>query len=185
MPPPRSLVIIEMEYKNRKYPRLKQYNYSLPGYYYVTIHNERTAPLLSKVESGDSRYQATVRLTRAGIIAMEQMMLLEQRYPYVRIDKYVIMPTHVHVIIRLLDGAMPRTEIVGAYKSFVTRGINAVRNMPGQRQFQRSFYETVIRSEVAYQSCWRYIDSNPEKWGIQEECEWDFRIVDEDEQKIL
>lgn len=113
---------------------------------------------------------------------MEHLLLLEQRYPYVKIDKYVFMPTHVHVIIRLYDGAIPRpglNDIVGAYKSLATRAINIVRNTPGQSQFQRSFYETVIRSENAYQSCWRYIDENPEKWGMQEDVEWDFRLVDE------
>ena len=117
-------------------------------------------------------------MTRIGVIATEQLLLLEQRFPYVKIDKYVIMPTHVHAIIRLYDGVLPRpglTDIVGAYKSLATRTINRVQNTPGQKQFQRSFYETVIRSEAAYQSCWQYIDGNPGKWGMQEEIEWDFR----------
>ena len=95
-----------------------------------------------------------------------------------KIDKYVIMPTHIHVIIRLLDGVMPRkglTEIVGAYKSLTTRAINMMRNTPGEKQFQRSFYETVIRNEVAYKSCWKYIDENPDQWGLQKEKEWEFR----------
>ena len=106
---------------------------------------------------------------------MEQLLLLEQRYPYVKIDKYVIMPTHIHVIIRLYDGAMPRqglTEIVGAYKSLTTRAINMIRNTPGEKQFQRSFYETVIRQETAYRSCWKYIDENPDRWGLEKEKEW-------------
>ena len=167
-----------MEQKNRKYPRLKENNYSLPGYYYVTIHNAHNASLLSMIESGDDDCETVVKLTRIGMIAAEQLMLLEQRYPYVKIDKHVIMPTHIHAIIRLYDGVLPRpglTDIVGAYKSLVTRTINMMGNTPGQKQFQRSFYETVIRNEAAYQSCWRYIDGNPGKWGLQEKREWDFR----------
>lgn len=177
-----------MEHKHRKYPRLKEYNYSLPGYYYVTIHNEHNAPLLSNIRSGDGCNRASVRLTKIGVIATEQLMLLEQRYPYVRIDKYVIMPTHIHVIIRLCNGQISRpglTDIVGAYKSLATRAINGVQNTPGKKQFQRSFYETVIRSEPAYQSCWRYIDENPEKWAVQEETEWDFRAVNENRKETL
>ena len=115
-------------------------------------------------------------------------MLLERRYSYVRIDKYVVMPTHMHVIFQLLDGALPRpglTDIVGVYKSLVTRAVNAVHNTPGRKQFQRSFYETVIRSEKAYQSCWKYIDENPDKWGMQEEREWKFRPEDENGTKKL
>ena len=171
-----------MEYKSRKYPRLKEYNYSLPGYYYVTIHSEHSAQLLSKVMSGDAVRRAVIQLTQIGEIAMEQLLLLEKRYPYVKIDKYVIMPTHIHVIIRLLAGVMPReglTEIVGAYKSLTTRAMNAVRNTPGEKQFQRSFYETVIRNEAAYQSCWKYIDENPDQWGLQKEKEWEFHSEDQ------
>lgn len=171
-----------MEYKYRKYPRLKQYDYSLPGYYYVTIHNEIGAPLLAHIEQTDIRKPAEVKLTKIGFAATEQLFELEQRYGYVRIDKHVIMPTHIHAILSLQDGAMPRpglTDIIGAYKSLATRKINEVLETPGNRQFQRSFYETVIRDERAYQSCWKYIDGNPDKWMAHDEAEWDWRTVDE------
>ena len=55
-------------------------------------------------------------------------------------------------------------DIVGAYKSLTTRAINQKQNTPGRKQFQTSFFETVLRSERAYQECWRYIDENPLKW---------------------
>jgi len=170
-----------MVYKNRNYPRLKEYNYSLLGYYYVTIHNEGNAPLLSRIEPAEGCCRANVKLTQNGMIAKEQLLLLEQRYSYVRIDKYVIMPNHIHAIIRMQDGQLPRPglpDIVGAYKSLVTREINMLRNTPGRKQFQRSFYDTVIRSEAAYQSCWNYIDGNPDKWGFPEEIERNFRVID-------
>ena len=182
MPPPGDLSITDMEHKNRKYPRLKEYNYSLPGYYYVTIHNERNGRLLSRVVPGSAHRRAEIQLTQIGEIVMEQLLLLEQRYPYVKIDKYVIMPTHIHVMIRLLDGVLPRpglTDIVGAYKSLATRSINMAQNTPGERQFQRSFYEAVIRNEAACQSCWKYIDGNPDQWGLRKEKEWEFHYVDE------
>lgn len=183
MPPPIGLPTTKMEYRNRKYPRLKEYNYSLPGYYYVTIHNEHDAPLLSVVEPGNGYDRAKINLTQSGQIALTQLRLLEQRYPYIKMDQYVIMPTHIHAIICLLDGVMPRprlTDIVGAYKSLTTRAINAVRNTPGRRQFQRSFYESVIRNEAAYQSCWKYIDGNPDQWGSQKEIEWQCQFEKED-----
>ena len=183
MPPPIRLTGREMEYKDRKYPRLKEYNYSLPGYYYVTIHNERNAPLLSRIERGDMYHRAYVNLTEIGVIAIEELLLLEKRYTYLLIDKYVIMPTHIHAIFRLTAGMLPRpglTDVVGAYKSLTTRAINAARNTPGRKQFQRSFYETVIRNETAYRSCWKYIDENPDRWWKeQEDFEWDCRIADE------
>ena len=175
MPPPDKLTTRNMIYKNRKYPRLKDYDYSFPGYYYVTIHNESNALLLSNINPGDIHHRASVNLTQTGRIAMEELLSLEKRYEYVKVDKYVIMPTHIHAVFRLMDGDLPRrglTDIVGAYKSLATRAINAKRNTPGRKQFQRSFYETVIRNEAAYCSCWEYIDGNPDRWGAQEESEW-------------
>lgn len=171
-----------MENKSRKYPRLKAYDYSLPGYYYVTIHNEHHAAPLSRICPGDSFEHAAVRLTQAGAVALKQLMSLQDRYKYVRVDKFVIMPTHIHVIVRFLEGEMPRpglTDVIGAFKSLTTRAINELQKTPGKRQFQRSFYETVIRNEVSYQSCWRYIDANPDRWGIREDPEWDYRVPDE------
>ena len=170
------------DHKNRKYPRMKAYDYSLPGYYYVTIHNERDAPFLSRIGPGDGRRRAGVILTKAGKTAMTQLLAMEARFAHVKVDKYVIMPTHIHMILRLLDGVLPRpglTDIIGAYKSFTTRELNAIRGTPGKRQFQRSFYEAVIRNEAAYQSCWRYIDGNPDRWGLREELEWDYRVSNE------
>ena len=156
-----------MEYPNRKYPRLKQYDYRLPGCYYITIHNERNAPALSGIKQHPLQ-GAKVLLTAEGEIAQEQMKAIEQRFPYVRVDKYVIMPTHIHMILRLGEGTLQRAgvpEVIGAYKSLTTREINRGRNTPGIKQFQRSFYEAVLRTEKAYQECWMYIDGNPGKWA--------------------
>ena len=72
-----------MEYQYRKYPRLKKYDYSLPGYYYVTIHNASGAPLLSKVEPGAAHSRASVILTQAGLIAQSELLLLEKRFIYI------------------------------------------------------------------------------------------------------
>ena len=159
-----------MDYKNRKYPRLKQYDYSLPGYYYITIHNERDVPFLSVIRQEGER--AKVYLTAEGAVAQEQLRKLEERFDYLRVDKFVIMPTHVHVIFRLLDGILPRPgipEIVGAYKSLATREMNQRMKSPGMRRFQKSFYDTVLRNEKAYQECWLYIDGNPDRWQMTPE----------------
>lgn len=161
-----------MEYQKRKYPRLKQYDYSLPGYYYVTIHNERNVTALSEIKRLRGVERAAVCLTPEGYVVQEQLWMLEERYDYARIDKFVIMPTHIHVIIRLLDGMMPRPgipEIIGAYKSLTTREINKRMQTAGQKRFQTSFYDMVLRNEKAYQECWLYIDGNPDKWLLEPE----------------
>ena len=161
-----------MEKPQRKYPRLKDYDYSLPGYYYVTIHTKFQGNILSQVGRGRD---PAVQLTKIGKVADQQLRQLEVRFPFVRIDKYMIMPTHIHAIIRLLEdsaGASPRPtlmEVVGAYKSITTRECNRIMGTPGQPLFQTSFYESVLRNEKVYQECWRYIDENPLKWALNPE----------------
>ena len=152
----------------RKHPRLKEYDYSLPGYYYVTICAADETVCLSRVVQGITPNTGEIRLTKAGVIVREQLHSLEHRYPYVRIDKYVIMPNHIHVIMELKG--MPKSEkradlmaILCTYKSLATRQLNQVFQTPGKKWFQTSFYETVLRNEAAYRECWRYIDENPMK----------------------
>ena len=152
----------------RKHPRLKVYDYSLPGYYHVTICVADDSVALSRIEPGE------IRLTKAGTIARKQLLALEQRYSYVRIDKYVIMPNHIHVIIRLLDEKAQKkrpdvTSIVGSFKSLTTRLCNDIYDKPGKKWFQTSFYDEILRNERAYQECWRYIDENPLKWLLEPE----------------
>lgn len=168
-----------MDLPKRKHPRLKYYDYSLPGYYYVTIHTEENTPALSVVEK--ARFAAAdgermperpgIRLTQVGKIAEQQLFALQERFPTVRVDKYVIMPNHIHFIVQILEpsaGASPRPtlmDVVGAYKSLTTRAANHFQQSPGRKLFQASFYETVLRNEKAYQMCWAYIDGNPDKWA--------------------
>lgn len=160
-----------MELVKRKHPRLKDYDYSLPGYYYVTIHIEENSNILSKVGWG---LAPAVTPTPAGKVAEQQLFQLEQRYPYVKIDKYVIMPTHIHAIIQLVGevGKEPRPslpDIVCAYKSLTTRECNRIFCTPGKKRFQTSFFEKVLRNDQAYRECWRYIDENPQKWSLDPE----------------
>ena len=176
MPPPyRTAWNGIMEYPKRKHPRLKQYDYSLPGYYYVTIHLEKGNPGLSRIRQGDVFALPTVELSSLGEIAERELLALEARYGCVRIDKYVIMPTHIHVILRLMErvvGASPCPtvpEIIGAYKSLTTRACNRAFNTPGRKLFQTAFYEAVLRNEKDYQERWRYIDENPARWLLNPE----------------
>ena len=172
-----------MDLPNRKHPRLKSYDYSLPGYYYVTIHAEKGAPSLSAIwqdviiarEGQRMPGRPRIILTESGEIARQQLVALEKRFPMVSIDKYVIMPNHIHVILRILElsaGASPRPtlmDMIGTYKSLTTREINRRAGFSGRKVFQSSFYETVLRNEKAYQACWTYIDENPDKWLLNPE----------------
>lgn len=156
----------------RKHPRLKSHDYSQNGYYYITICTQGKLPALSRVV-GQGLAPAAVALTPMGKIIEEQLLYLPNRYPFVEIDKYVIMPNHIHAIIIFGDeanqtaGASPRPtlmNVVGAFKSLSTRLCNQSDNMQGRKIWQASFYEQVIRDKEGYQSARQYIDENPAKW---------------------
>ena len=152
-----------MDLPKRKHTRLKAYDYSLPGYYYVTIHMKDESVRLSTVGRGLAPAETAVKLTAAGRLVKEQLLQLEKRYSFVNIDKYVIMPNHLHIIFRFLDdaaGASPRPTRF----TILTRICNKAENKPGRILFQTSFYDHVIRNEQAYLECWRYIEGNPGKW---------------------
>ena len=163
-----------MELPKRKHTRLKNYDYSLPGYYYVTIHASQGGIRFSEVRRGILPNPAEVKLLEAGLVAQRQLFALQERYPYVKIDQYVIMPTHIHAIICLEGGGSPEarpslTDIICAYKSLTARQINQQMRTPGRKVFQTSFYETVLRNKKAYEECWKYIAGNPEKWLLNPE----------------
>lgn len=157
-----------MDLPKRKHTRLKDYDYSQNGYYFVTINTSNNKPILSTVGRGLAPAENQCILSPIGVVCEEQLAELEKRYDYIKIDKYVIMPTHIHFIIALSSeksaGASPRptlSDIVCSYKSLVTRICNRHENISGRKIFQTSFYEEIIRNEAHYLEVWQYIDSNP------------------------
>ena len=162
------------EETKRKHPRLRGYDYSQAGYYYVTICTQDKLPVLSKIQvvrdCATGLDSALVELSEKGVIIEEQLLALQDRYDFARIDKYVIMPTHIHAILVLepdAAGASPRTtlmDIICAFKSISTRMCNLIDNVHGRKIWQYSFYEEVFRSNSDYLFIWQYIDGNPSKW---------------------
>ena len=85
----------------------------------------------------------------------------------VAIDKYVIMPNHIHMLIILenADGTsrapsptnMMLPHVVSTLKRFVNRDC-------GENIFQRSFYDHIIRDHRDYEKRWTYIENNPARW---------------------
>ncbi|MCL2377366.1 MAG: transposase [Defluviitaleaceae bacterium] len=161
------------ELSARKHPRLKSYDYSQNGYYHVTICTQSKLPILSQVGRGLAP-AAELTLTTIGKIVENQLLDLPNRFPGITIDKYVIMPTHIHVIIVIgcsAAGASPRptlSDVVRVFKPMSTRLCNQDDNVTGRQIWQASFYDEIIRDERMYQNIWKYIDENPAKWA--EDC---------------
>ncbi len=157
--------------KKRKHPRLNNYNYNSSGAYFVTIctHNRRCT--LSRIV-GRGLAPAEIEYSEYGKIAEQQLLSLEHRYACMKIDQYVIMPNHIHVVFVIDNtaaGASPRPtimDIVCTYKSLTT--IKCKKTKPIDKLFQTSFYEHIIRNRNDYEEIIKYIYENPTKWYYDE-----------------
>ena len=174
--------------KNRCSIRLKEYDYSQSGAYFVTICAHDRECLFGEIVDGK------MILYDAGRMIDEQWQELETRFPHIELDEYVIMPNHFHGIILVgatlvvaqettkdRAGTRPAPtegttigDIVGAFKSITTdqyiNGVNTEDWQPfSSRLWQRNYYERVIRNEDELNEIRQYIIDNPAKWYTDEE----------------
>ena len=146
---------------NRKPTRLKGYDYSTPGAYFVTVCTKGKSCVLSDIVGEGLCALPVNKLTTIGNEVERCIEYIGENYPGVKIDKYVIMPNHIHMII-VLDNAgghgnPPLQNIIGQLKSYTT-------NKYGKPLWQRSFHDHIIRGEKDYLKIREYIDTNVLKW---------------------
>ena len=164
------------ELPKRKHPRLKEYDYSQNGCYFVTICTEKRVQILSKIVGrglAPAEMEYDIRLSKYGAIAKQQLFELEERFENVVIDYYCIMPNHIHLIIAIDETAAAShrptlNDIVCSFKSITTRLINKMDNVKGRKVFQPSYFEHIIRGEKDLFEIRKYIEENPVKWETDE-----------------
>ena len=147
-----------MNFPERKSPRIPGYDYATPNYYFVTICTHEKVCLFGKPN----------QLNQMGQIAKEHLRQIPCIYPAIKLDKYVVMPNHVHAILIVEDsiGNKDLISAVGQYKMSVTKRI---RSQYGPiNVWQRSFHDHVIRNQRSYEKIWLYIEDNPRKW--EDDC---------------
>ena len=129
----------------RKHIRLKDFDYSSSGAYFVTICTNFKKPII-----GDNE--------RALIEA--ELSALEERFSGVKVDFYVIMNNHIHLIFLFNYTAYTLPQIVQAFKSLTT--LRLQRNgFKGEVVWQRNYFEHVIRNETTLDKIREYIRNNP------------------------
>lgn len=159
-----------MDIPTRKPNRLKEYDYSQNGAYFITICTQDRKEMLSKIV-GDGL--SVPKLTTEGYIVEKYVKEICIKYPCASVDKYVIMPNHIHLLIGInnengTDDPSPTIgKIIGWFKYSSTKSINNSKNCI-DKVFQRSFHDHIIRNETDYREIWEYIDTNPLKWT--EDC---------------
>mgnify|MGYP002859201522 CR=1 FL=1 len=169
----------------RRLLRLRGFDYSQPGAYFVTVVTHGRACLFGEEVDGE------MRLNEFGRIVEAVWFEIPSHYPNVESGAFCIMPNHAHAVIFLNDNYIvskvagpvgaglrpaptaqtrhPLSEIVRAFKSFTARRINELRNTPGQPVWQRNYYEHIIRNDDDYRLIYQYIEGNPAMWPEDEE----------------
>ena len=168
----------------RKSTRLKNFDYSSAGAYFVTICVRDRMQILSEIVRTDlpATYKTietavgeglappeiTVKLKPCGEAVKEQLQLIETRFPSVTVEDYVIMPDHIHAVIFLHEktgGASPSPtldDILCAFKSLTSR--NCKQKYGIEKMFQRSSAEHIVRDREDYETRRTYIYENPRRW---------------------
>ncbi len=138
----------------------------------------------SRPAQAHSRAPVKIRGYGLGRIADEEWLKSAELRSEVELDRYVVMPNHVHglVIFQPTSQSEPRParpaqknherpkrslgSFMGSYKSTVTTGVNRLRSSPGVPVWQRNYWEHIVRSERALRAIRRYIEYNPARWSL-------------------
>ena len=156
---------------------MPHFDYNTPGAYFITICTEGRRPILSTIVGGGALDAPYAHLTSIGQV-VQRHIISGNRIPGVTVDKYVIMPNHIHLILLVEDTASagtsrtpsPTNAVIPHFVSTLKRFCHRDNGTP---IFQRSYHDHVIRDEADYLKIWQYIDNNPARW--QEDC---FYITD-------
>ena len=167
-----------MEYPKRKRLRLPDYNYAAQGAYFVTLCTQGKKHLFQIDETDNIIPEPEVaKSLQRNEVAYQNKIVhrwineIHNKFEYVIVDKYVIMPNHIHMIIFLNGGDTVHSlqDVMQWFKTMTTNAfINAVNKGDLERfdgkLWQRGYYDHIIRNEQDYLDVWNYIDGNPSKW---------------------
>ena len=171
---------------HRRSRRLKGYDYTSPGGYFITIVTYQRECLFGEIVNGK------MQLNEIGKIVEHAWNDLPNHYPNIELGTFCIMPNHVHGIIVIKEndiyivgaglrpaptGPAPTRsqkrhglpEIVRALKSFSSRRVNEYLKSPGVPLWQRNYYEHIIRNDDEWNNIHLYIEANPLNWASDNE----------------
>ena len=160
----------------RKQIRLQNFDYSNNGAYFVTIcTNERkcvlgTIPKTQNICVGQGL--CSCRLSDIGIVVDEEIRNLTSRYKYIEIQKYVIMPNHIHIMLFVSEDGASRTSPPTRQHSVVSQFVSTFKRFCNKEYgcniWQRHFNDHIIRNRKDYEEHLRYIYENPTRWYYDE-----------------
>lgn len=166
--------------RQRKPIRLRDYDYTRAGLYFITICVKNRELLFGEISSADpvgaDPRSALIKNSYGDIVESTWLDLVNHN-PGIQLHEFVLMPNHIHGIIEIdlhrvdlgsTPTNRPLSEIVRQFKGFSTKRINELRKTAGMPVWQRNYYEHIIRNEESYLKIAEYIVNNPLQWQNDE-----------------
>jgi len=147
--------------QKRKPNRLKNYDYSQNGAYFVTVCAKDRAELFGKISVGAASCRP--QLSKTGKIIESEISKLSQTYDGVSVDCHVVMPNHVHMII-VICNENGRQNAAPTVSQMINQWKRAISKKAGFSPWQKSFHDHIIRNEADYDRIVEYIENNPANW---------------------
>ena len=157
---------------DRKEIRLRNYDYSSRGAYFITICYHNRDCTFGSIFPGCVFQESTVCLSALGKIIECNIDRIPQVYPNVQIEKSVIMPNHLHLLMVVTKATdtngksldkMLVPKVIQSFKASVSRQARAQKPV-----WQNRFHDHIVRDEQEFLRIWTYIDNNPALW--QDDC---------------
>ena len=175
-------MIVEKELPKRKPTRWHDFDYNSTGTYFITICTANRRQTLSKIVGGDVLdAPKRVELLPYGQIADKHINRLNEFYNNVKVDRYVIMPNHIHVMLFVFplqnagfdtENGTPRTSSPTRKAVSVSQFVETLKRFcnkeKGENIWQRSFHDHIIRNQKDYEEHINYIYYNPVRWHLDE-----------------
>ena len=161
-----------MELPKRKPTRLKEYDYSNTGVYFITTCTKDRKRLLSEISVGFGIYdKPQITLSQYGAIVEKYIRKISLEHDDISVDRFVIMPNHIHMLVSVQNniGASqvphPTNETIPKFVSLFKRYCN---REVGWNIWQKSYFDHIIRNERDYYEHYKYIENNPAEWEADE-----------------
>ena len=150
----------------RKNIRIPDYDYSTPGAYFITICTSNREKIFWSNRRGELRSPAQIVLSDIGMIVDRELQKLNTIYNAVSVDKYCIMPDHIHMILRIDTDEDGRTQFAPTISRVVKQFKGSITKQIGKPIWQKGFYDHGIRNQQDHDEIWMYIENNPLKYTL-------------------
>jgi len=145
----------------RKRNRLKHYDYSQNGVYFITICAKGHKQLFGAIDVGAAC--GCPQLSNIGKLIEAEISRLSQIYSGIYVDCYTIMPNHLHMVI-VIGRESRRPQAAPTISHIINQFKGVVSKRAGFSIWQKSFHDHIIRNEADYIRIAEYIENNPLKW---------------------